>query len=156
MQGRTPSWMRTRPQRPTASTQSGRCRIEPHESLGGFATQRGNNGNFYAQYGIGQPLLAIPFYLLGRALAHDLDYDPLRVMWLKNSDVEELLELFRLDTLASHGDLQAYDWCREVFEEISQEEMKPPPLLTGHDLIDMGFKPGPVFSEILDAVEDGL
>lgn len=30
--------------------------------------------------------------LLGRALAHDLDYDPLRAMWLQNSDVEELLE----------------------------------------------------------------
>jgi poly(A) polymerase len=56
--------------------------------------------------------------------------------------------------MASHGDLQTYEWCREVLEEISQEEMRPPPLLTGHDLIDMGFRPGPIFSEILEAVEE--
>ena len=34
------------------------------------------------------------------------------------------------------------------------EVLKPPPLLTGNDLIAMGYTPGPLFSEILDAVED--
>jgi len=39
------------------------------EQMQGFATRRGEDGREYAQYGIGQPLLAIPFYLLGCRLA---------------------------------------------------------------------------------------
>lgn len=35
------------------------------EPLMGFATRKGINGLEYAQYGIGQPLLAVPFYYLG-------------------------------------------------------------------------------------------
>lgn len=35
----------------------------------GFATRPGIDGKEYAQYGVGQPLLSIPFYVLGRALA---------------------------------------------------------------------------------------
>jgi len=65
----------------------------------------------------------------------------------------ELLELFRLDTLASHGDLRPYKWCRKKFEELSHEQMAPPPLITGHDLIAMGYQPGPVFKTILTALE---
>ncbi|KPL06920.1 hypothetical protein AMJ85_10090 [candidate division BRC1 bacterium SM23_51] len=44
--------------------------IEPSEPMQGFATRRGVDGREYGQYGIGQPLLAIPFYLLGGTLAN--------------------------------------------------------------------------------------
>jgi hypothetical protein len=33
-------------------------------------------------------------------------------------------------------------------------ELKPPPLITGSDLIAAGYQPGPAFSRILAAVED--
>ncbi|MBN1866993.1 hypothetical protein JW916_06840 [Candidatus Sumerlaeota bacterium] len=39
------------------------------ESLSGFATRTGTDGLEYAQYGVGQPVAAIPFYWLGRGLA---------------------------------------------------------------------------------------
>lgn len=64
------------------------------------------------------------------------------------------LELHRLDCLASHGDLENYEFCRRQLDGLVEEELRPPRLLTGDDLIAMGFKPGPVFSEILKAVED--
>lgn len=35
----------------------------------GFATRPGIDGKEYAQYGIGQPILSMPFFLVGRALA---------------------------------------------------------------------------------------
>jgi poly(A) polymerase len=38
--------------------------------------------------------------------------------------------------------------------EVNADELHPPRLLNGNDLIDMGFSPGPLFSEILRAVED--
>jgi hypothetical protein len=47
--------------------------IEPLEL--GFASRRGVDGKEYSQYGVGQPLLAVPFYVLGRALAPLADDD---------------------------------------------------------------------------------
>ena len=34
------------------------------------------------------------------------------------------------------------------------EEIRPAPLLRGDDLIARGYSPGPIFKEILQAVED--
>ena len=38
--------------------------------------------------------------------------------------------------------------------ELGPEKLKPAPLLTGHDLIAEGYRPGPAFSDMLSAVED--
>ncbi|HWR37334.1 MAG TPA: CCA tRNA nucleotidyltransferase [Clostridia bacterium] len=67
----------------------------------------------------------------------------------------EHLELHRIDCLGSHGMLDLYEFCREKVETMPEEEMRPAPLITGHDLIHAGYKPGPRFREILSAVEDG-
>jgi poly(A) polymerase len=64
------------------------------------------------------------------------------------------LELHRLDSLASSGDLEAYRFCLGKLAQMGAEELAPPPLLTGDDLIRMGFRPGPLFSLILGEVED--
>jgi poly(A) polymerase len=66
----------------------------------------------------------------------------------------ELAELYRVDSLASTGDLEDYNFCQNMLEELQEEEIKPEPLITGNDLIAMGLKPGPIFSKILDAIKD--
>ena len=66
----------------------------------------------------------------------------------------EHLELHRLDCLASHGDLTNYELARKMLEETPPEEVKPTTLLRGDDLIQNGYIPGPVFRDILQAVED--
>ena len=68
---------------------------------------------------------------------------------------EEHLELHHLDCLASHGNLDAYEFVRRFLRETPPEEVRPPRLLTGEDLKAMGFTPGPLFKEILQAVEEG-
>lgn len=68
---------------------------------------------------------------------------------------EEHLELHRLDCLCSHRNLDAYEFVRRFLLETPPEEVHPPRLLTGDDLKAMGFKPGPSFKEILQAVEEG-
>lgn len=65
---------------------------------------------------------------------------------------EELVELSRADALASTNDLSDYEYCRARREQMSEEEIKPAPLLRGKDLIGMGLKPGPLFGSLLDAV----
>ncbi len=74
--------------------------------------------------------------------------------FLRQDDFGEHLELHRVDCLASHGDLSAYEFCQRRLEELSEEEIKPHPFLTGHDLIELGLEPGPVFGELLSKIED--
>jgi poly(A) polymerase len=66
----------------------------------------------------------------------------------------ELLELSRLDALASSSYLGFYHFCRRALERTSATEIRPPRLLDGDDLIALGFAPGPVFKQILREVED--
>lgn len=74
--------------------------------------------------------------------------------FLREEGIEELLALARIDALASSGDLSPYEFCRSKLAELSPEQIAPPRLLSGNDLIEMGLEPGPRFKEILDAVEE--
>ena len=67
---------------------------------------------------------------------------------------EEHLELHRMDCTASHGKLDLYEFTRKKLAEIPPAEIQPTPLVTGNDLIEAGYEPGPHFKEILEAVED--
>lgn len=74
--------------------------------------------------------------------------------FLREDGIDELLELARIDALSSNGDLQYYRFCKERLAELKDEEIRPEPLVRGGDLIEMGFKPGPLFAQILRQVED--
>lgn len=74
--------------------------------------------------------------------------------FLRLERFEEHLELNRLDCLSSHRNLENYHFVRSKLEELPQESIRPKPLLSGDDLIALGYRPGPRFKEILQAVED--
>lgn len=67
---------------------------------------------------------------------------------------EEHMALHLADCQASHGLTAAYDFVMEKYNEYEEEEIKPTPLISGKELIDMGYNPGPLFSEILNFVEE--
>lgn len=67
---------------------------------------------------------------------------------------KEHMDLHLADCQGSHGMTEAYEFVKNKLEEYSNTEIKPKLLISGHDLIDMGFQPGPEFSEILNAVEE--
>jgi poly(A) polymerase len=73
---------------------------------------------------------------------------------LSEDGFEELLELSRLDALASSSYLGYYHFCRRAMTEIPAAEMRPPRLIGGADLIAMGLTPGPAFKTILKEIED--
>jgi poly(A) polymerase len=73
---------------------------------------------------------------------------------LAKANFGEHLELHRVDCLSSHRNLDNYWFCLKELERMRDEPPLPPRLVTGRDLIEMGYEPGPIFSEILDAVED--
>ena len=74
--------------------------------------------------------------------------------FLREDGIEELLELARIDALSSNGDMSYYQFCQTRRGELREEEIRPEPLVRGGDLIELGFKPGPRFKEILRQVED--
>lgn len=69
-------------------------------------------------------------------------------------DFDEHLELHRLDCLSSHSHLDSYGFVQRFLEETPPEEVRPRRLLTGDDLLAMGYHPGPQFARILSRVED--
>jgi putative nucleotidyltransferase with HDIG domain len=67
---------------------------------------------------------------------------------------DQHLALHRADSLASHGNLATYEFVRHKLAETPTQNLRPAPLITGDDLISAGYRPGPKFREILEAVED--
>jgi poly(A) polymerase len=73
---------------------------------------------------------------------------------LAEPGIEELLALHRVDALASTGDLQQVEYCMDYLENQPTGPINPPPLLTGHDLVRHGLKPGPRFKVLMDQVRE--
>lgn len=74
--------------------------------------------------------------------------------FLRLPGFHEHLELHRIDCLSSNGQLSSYDCALEQMQSLPPEVIRPAPLITGRDLIEAGYEPGPRFKEVLTAVED--
>jgi len=64
------------------------------------------------------------------------------------------LELHRLDCLGSHRRLDVYDFLVGQAKQLESQPEIRPPLLTGHDLIGMGLKPGPELGALLQEIRE--
>jgi poly(A) polymerase len=75
--------------------------------------------------------------------------------FLLREDFPLHLDLHRCDVLGSNGEPTIIEFCLQERDRLQQEGLDrlPPPLVTGDDLIALGYSPGPLFREILDAVE---
>ncbi|MCX7805085.1 MAG: HD domain-containing protein [Planctomycetota bacterium] len=73
--------------------------------------------------------------------------------FLMRDDFEDLLELHRLDCLASHGNLDAWNFASTRRRELLSAPPPSKPLITGCDLIAAGYRPGPEFKRMLEEVE---
>jgi len=76
--------------------EKGTTAIEP---LQGFATREGKDGKEYGQYGLAQPVLAVPFYLVGKVISHQAK--------------PELIFSFRSNTIQYH-DLSLDSWAKRL------------------------------------------
>lgn len=74
--------------------------------------------------------------------------------FLRLDAFDDHLALHRADCLASHGDLANWTYSREKREELGEEELRPPQLVSGHDLIALGWRPGPDLGAELRRIEE--
>ncbi|HXA64012.1 MAG TPA: CCA tRNA nucleotidyltransferase [Bryobacteraceae bacterium] len=84
---------------------------------------------------------------------HEMRESKLKRM-LRMDRFDEHLELHRLDCSASHGNLENYHFAKSKLEQLPPEELRPARLLTGRDLIEAGYPPGPDFTRMLEMAED--
>ncbi|MFK5924496.1 MAG: CCA tRNA nucleotidyltransferase [Verrucomicrobiota bacterium] len=64
------------------------------------------------------------------------------------------LELHRVDCLGSNGLLDNYEFIQQKETEFSAEPLIPPPLVSGNDLKELGWKPSPAMGEVLLQIQD--
>ncbi len=103
-----------------------------------------------------------PVHLLNEKEAGRLTLRAKRNLLRDVPHLEGLFVVAMADSLASRGPDKEPDYeerlkaffC-ELFElkKELEEKKKKPRLITGHDLIKLGFKPGPIFKKILEDVE---
>jgi poly(A) polymerase len=74
--------------------------------------------------------------------------------FLRLDEFDEHMELHRLDCTGSHGMLDNYEYVRTKRDEFGEEQIRPPRLVSGEDLIAIGLVPGPEFGRVLRAIED--
>ncbi len=73
--------------------------------------------------------------------------------WMKDENFELLMRFHGLDAISYDGNLAGLEYVRSIYPEAKRRiQMKP--LITGEDLVKLGMKPGPKFTEILRAIED--
>jgi poly(A) polymerase len=60
------------------------------------------------------------------------------------------LALQMVDCLSSHGDLDVYKFLKAEYEKFKQENALPPKIVNGEFLIKLGYKPSPLFAEIIE------
>ena len=74
--------------------------------------------------------------------------------FLGQEDIELHLALHAADCGASHGGSEILTYCRARLNEFADAPVIPPPLVTGKDLLALGYKPGPRMGRILRWVQD--
>jgi len=73
---------------------------------------------------------------------------------LAEPGIEDLLALHRADALASTGNTEHVDYCEYYLKVQPKGPINPPALITGHDLVRHGLKPGARFATILEQVRE--
>lgn len=74
--------------------------------------------------------------------------------FLAQEDIELHLVLHAADCDASHGASDVLQFLRDKLEAFANEPVVPPPLLTGKDLMALGYAAGPAMGKMLRWVQD--
>jgi poly(A) polymerase len=130
---------------------AGRIRFNEHDRIGAAMTEQIMERLRFSRAEIEPTVEMVRQHMVFK------DVPNMRVAKLKRfmarPTFDEELELHRVDCESSHRILDNYDFLVRKREEFANEPIIPLPLVRGDDLIALGLKPGPIFSEILDAVE---
>jgi putative nucleotidyltransferase with HDIG domain len=131
---------------------TGRIRFNEHETVGARMAESMMKRLRYSNEVIAAVIACVANHMTFK------DVPEMRVATLKRLMARETfpieLELHRIDCTGSHGDLSHYDFLLKKQQEFGAEQIRPAPLLNGHDLMALGFPEGRLIGKILLAVEE--
>ena len=137
--------------KPTAKVdENGRIRFNEHESVGAEMAEQIMTGLRYDNKSIETVKELVQHHMQFKDVPRMRASTLKRMMARPTFSLE--LELHRIDCASSHGDLTHYDFLKHLIETMPPEQIAPPQLISGRDLIAMGLPPGKIFSRILEAV----
>lgn len=132
--------------------ENGRIRFNGHEHVGATMTERIMRRLRFSNDDIEAVTEAVRNHMAFK------DVQRMRVAKLKRflarPGFDDELALHRADCLGSHAMLDNYEFLHAKQVEFSNEPLIPKPFVTGHDLIQLGLKPGPEFKAILEAAQN--
>ena len=73
---------------------------------------------------------------------------------LRHEGIHELLALARLRAAAENREPTVADFCQKKLDAYSPQDLYPPRLIDGYELLRLGFASGPQLARILREVED--
>ncbi len=138
--------------KPATFRRSDRIRFNGHEVVGARIAEKILERLRFSNADKAQILACVEGHMRFKDVKNMKQSTLKRMMQRETFDTE--LEQHRVDCLASHGDLSNWRFLKKKAKEFSREDIRPKPLLTGGDLLAMGFKPGPLIGRILRALED--
>lgn len=138
--------------KPATQTFEDRIRFNNHYKLGARMSQRICRGLRFSNEEVDRIAWLVEQHM--RLMTLPDMRESKRIRFVREAGFSELLELGRLDCLASHGDLSTIAWICDYLAQLPPEAVRPKPWLSGHDLIAMGYPEGPLIGKILAALED--
>lgn len=140
--------------KPTSKVdENGRIRFNEHESVGAQMAEELMTGLRYDNKTIQTVRELVQHHMQFKDVPKMKPSTLKRMMARPTFPLE--LELHRIDCASSHGDLQHYDYLKERLETMSAEEIDPPLLISGRELLAMGLPPGRTVGKIKQAIRDG-
>jgi len=137
--------------KPTAKVdENGRIRFNEHESVGANMAEQIMTGLRYDNKTIQTVRELVQHHMQFKDVPKMRPSTLKRMMARPTFPLE--LELHRIDCASSHGELSHYDYLKHQLETMKPEEIDPPSLVTGRDLLAMGLKPGKEVGRILEAI----
>jgi poly(A) polymerase len=131
---------------------TGRIRFNGHESLGARMAETILRRLRFSNEQIEAICACIANHMAFKDVPH------MRVSTLKRflarPTMPTEIELHRIDCASSHNDLEIYDIVQDKLDEFADEPLKPDPLVTGHDLMALGMKPGKSIGTLLHQLMD--
>jgi poly(A) polymerase len=131
---------------------TGRIRFNGHDKLGAGMTGDILRRLKFPNHTIDPTVEAVANHMIFK------DVPKMRVAKLKRfmarDGFADELELHRVDCLGSHGGLDNYNFLRAKQAEFASEPLIPPRLVSGADLIALGWTPGRHLGEVLTQVQN--
>jgi poly(A) polymerase len=131
---------------------TGRIRFNGHDRLGAEMAEVILRRMKYPNHVIDSVVEAVDNHMVFK------DVPKMRVSKLKRfmarPNFETEMELHRVDCLGCHGFLDNYDFLRAKQAEFASEPLIPERILTGADLLDLGWPAGPTVGQILTEAQN--